>query len=120
MRNAPFPLRLRAVSAALVLAALSLPPAAPAENAPRVDALQVAKLATSYLATHGRSAPYIVSILLEKDAIFSGGSSWVVRWSQPILADGNREIGMRVKLDGTVSYIVEDKSVSKKRASRRF
>ena len=100
----------RAVCAAIVLGALAFLPAAHAEDAPRIDALHVAKLAAAYLATHGKDAPHVVSIALESDALLHGKISWVVRWSHSILADGNKEIGMRVKLDGTVSYLVEDKS----------
>jgi len=105
-----------AASAAIALGVLTLLPTIRAEDAPRVDALHVAKLAADYLATHGRDAPYVVSIVLEKDALLVGKTSWVVRWSRPLLADGNREVGMRVKLDGSVSYIVEDKSGQKKHA----
>lgn len=105
--------RFRNFCAAIALAFL---PAAHADDAPRVDALRVAKIASDYLATHGKGAPYVVSIALEKDAIFHGKTSWVVRWSHPILADGNMEVGMRVKFDGTVSYLVDEKAGSKKRA----
>ena len=105
-----------ALCAAIALCASAFPPRALSDDAPRLDALRVAKLATDYLATHGRSAPHIVSIAWEKDAMFRGTSSWIVRWSHPILADGNKEIGMRVRGDGNVSYLIEDKSAPKKRA----
>lgn len=102
--------------AAIALGALALLPAARAGNPPKVDALRVAKIATDYLATHGAYAPQIVSITLEGDAILNGKSSWIVRWSHPILADGNKEVGMRVKLDGAVSYLIDDKTGPKKSA----
>ena len=108
--------RCHAVCAAIALAVLANLPAAQAENAPRIDALHVAKVAADYLATHGKDAPYVVSITLEADAILSPKSSWIVRFSRPVLADGNKEVGMRVKLDGSVSYLIEDKSGPKKRA----
>ena len=104
----------RAISAAIALGAFAFLPSAHAENAPRIDALRVAKLASDYLATHGKDAPHVVSIVLGKDALLHGQTSWIVRWSRPILADGNKEFGMRVKLDGSVSYLVEDKSGPKK------
>ncbi|MEO6789156.1 MAG: hypothetical protein ABI318_23785 [Chthoniobacteraceae bacterium] len=116
MNTAPFFHRCRAVCAAFALGALAFLPTAHADDAPRIDALRVAKLATDYLATHGRGAPHIVSIAIESDALFHGKASWIVRWSHPIFADGNKEVGMRVKFDGTVSYLVDDKSGSKKRA----
>lgn len=101
------------VCAAIALAFL---PTAHADDRPRIDALRVAKIATDYLATHGRGAPYIVSIAIEKDALFHGKTSWVVRWSHPLSADGNMEVGMRVKFDGTVSYLIDEKAGSKKQA----
>lgn len=108
-----------AILRSLVLsAAIALTPFVRADDPPpRVDALQVAKIASAYLATQ-KSAPYVVSIVFEREAIFNGTSSWIVRWSRPIVADGNTEVGMRVKSDGSVTYIVEGKSSPKKRASR--
>lgn len=109
----------RTACAALAFGALVLLPQARAEDAPRVDALRVAKIATDYLATVGRDAPYVVSIALEKDSLFHGKTSWIVRWSRPILADGAVEVGMRVKLDGAVSHLVDDKAGARKRAQSR-
>ncbi len=103
----------RAAFAALAVVFLA---DAQAENAPRIDALHVAKIATDYLATHGRDAAHVTSIVLENEALLGGKTSWIVRFSRPILADGNREVGMRVKLDGSVSFLIEDKSGPKKRA----
>jgi hypothetical protein len=105
----------RATCAAIALGALLVFPTARADDAPRINALHVAKLASDYLATQGRGAPHVVSIVLGKDAIYGGTTSWIVRWSHPILADGNKEVGMRVRLDGSVSYLVDDKSGAKKR-----
>ena len=108
------PLRRLTLCAALTLGVLAFQPAVHAENAPAIDALRVAKIATDYLTTHGKGAPHIVSIALESDALMGGKVSWIVRFSHPVLADGNRETGMRVKPDGTVSYLIEDKSGPKK------
>ncbi|MEO6738877.1 MAG: hypothetical protein ABIP20_01400 [Chthoniobacteraceae bacterium] len=107
--------RLTAFCAAIALSAFSILPASRAESAPRIDALQVAKIASDYLATHGRNAPHIVSIALETDALLGGQLSWIVRFSRAVSADGNSEVGMRVKLDGTVSYLVKDKNGSQKK-----
>jgi len=115
MIAANFLYRRHAVCAAIGLAMLAFLADAQAGDAPRVDALRVAKIAADYLATHGQDAPYVVSIALEADAILSPKSSWIVRFSRPLLADGNKEVGMRVKLDGSVSYLIEDKSGPKKR-----
>ncbi len=101
--------------AAITLGALAFLQSAHADNAARVDALHVAKVATDYLATHGRNAPHITSIALEAEAMMGGKTSWIVRFSRPIVTDGNKEVGMRVKHDGSVSYLVDDKSAPKKR-----
>lgn len=105
-----------AVCAAITLCATAFPHSTRAGNAPRIDALHVARIATEYLATRGKDAPYLISIALEADAIASPKSSWVARFSRPILVEGNLEVGMRVKFDGSVSYLVEDKSGPRKRA----
>lgn len=116
MKAASFVQRSRAACAAVALGTLAFLSAARAENAPRIDALHVAKVASAYLATHGKNAPHVVSIALEQDALLGGKTSWIVRWSRPLLTDGNKEVGMRVNLDGSVSYLVDDKGGSKKRA----
>ena len=114
MNHPPLLHRSLALCAAIALGALVILPSARAGDAPRIDALHVAKIASDYLATHGRNAPYVVSIALEADALLGGKSTWIVRFSHPISADGNSEVGMRVKLDGTVSYLVKDKDGAKK------
>lgn len=114
MKIASLPRRSLILCAAIALGIPAILPASRAENAPRIDALQVAKIASDYLATHGRNAPYVVSIALEADALIGGKSSWIVRFSRPIAVDGNSEVGMRVKLDGAVSYLVKDKDGAKK------
>ena len=117
MKSASLLHRSRTFCAAFVLGALAFLPAARAENAPRMDALHVAKIAADYLATHGKAAPYVVSIALEKEALMGSKTSWIVRWSRPVFADGNAEVGMRVKLDGSVSYLIDQKAAPKKRAA---
>ena len=88
-------------------------------QAPAVDAARAARLATDYLNTLGSSAPHIVSVTLEKSAIVGGTQSWIVRWSKPIVEGPQSEIGVRVKMDGTLAHLVEDKEARKKRATTR-
>ena len=93
MRHASPARRCLTFCAAIALGILALLPAAHAENAPGVDALRVAKIASDYLATHGRGAPYVVSIVLESDTFGGPKTSWVVRFSRALLTDGNKEVG---------------------------
>ena len=88
-------------------------------QAPKVDAARAARLATDYLATLGTGAPHIVSVTLEKSALVNGSLSWIVRWSAPVNDGGNREIGVRVKMDGTLAHLVENLEGRKDRAIRR-
>jgi hypothetical protein len=87
-----------------------------AEDRPAIDAVRAAKIATDYLARLGPNPPYIVSLILEKSGILKGKTSWVALWSRSIEADGNRELGMRVNLDGTTAILVEDKTAARKRS----
>jgi hypothetical protein len=83
--------------------------------AEKVDALRVAKIATDYLAKQGAGATQIVSITLDSGTMLNVKQSWVVRWSAPIGADSPREVGLRVRPDGSVARLVEDShSVSKR------
>jgi hypothetical protein len=107
----------RAVFFAIAL--VSLPTAAALADAPKLDAARATRIATDYLATLGSGAPHIVSVTLEKGALVNGTQSWVIRWSEPVMDNGNREIGMRVKMDGSTAYLVEDLEGRKKRATSR-
>ena len=60
MKTASFTRRCLALCAVITLGASAFLQSANAGEAPRIDALHVAKIATDYLATHGRSAPHIV------------------------------------------------------------
>lgn len=102
------------IGAILIFACLTATPAARADRPQGVDIGRVAKIAADYLATHGKGAPFVVSIALEPDALLGGKSSWMVRFSRPLFADGNTEIGMRVKPDGSVSHLVEEKKAPRK------
>ncbi len=101
----------------LLLAALAMMSFAtsPLQAAEKVDALRVAKIATDYLAKQGAGAPEIVSITLDNGTVLNVKHSWVVRWSAPIGSGKAREVGLRVRPDGSVARLVEDShSVSKR------
>ena len=85
-----------------------------ADERPQLDALRATKIATDYLASLGPNAPHIVSITLEKSAIVRGSSSWVARWSRPIPAGGDKEVGLCVNLDGTTARLVMSKGAARK------
>lgn len=89
--------------------------ATPLHAAEKVDALRVAKIATDYLAKQGAGAPQIVSIALDSGTVMNAKQSWVVRWSAPLGTDSPREVGLRVKFDGSIARLVED---SKSRSTR--
>ena len=88
-------------------------------QAPKLDAARATRIATDYLATLGANAPHIVSVQLEKSALLNGSLSWVIHWSEPVMDNGNREIGVRVKMDGTMAHMVENLEGRKKRAASR-
>lgn len=106
-------------AAAITLAGVFFSTSLRAADAPAVDALRAARIATDYLVELGAKAPHIVSITLEKSALLRGKSSWVVRWSCPVEADGLREVGLRVNLDGSSARLVEDKSAAARREAKR-
>ena len=88
-------------------------------EAPKLDAARATRLATDYLATLGGNAPHIVSVQLEKSALLNGSLSWIIHWSEPVNDNGNREIGVRVKMDGTMAHLVDNLEGRKKRATSR-
>ena len=88
-------------------------------QAPKLDAARATRLATDYLATLGPGAPHITSATLEKSALLNGTLSWVIRWSAPVTDKGNREIGVRIKMDGSMSHLVENLEGRKERATKR-
>ncbi|MEQ1851661.1 MAG: hypothetical protein ABMA01_08730 [Chthoniobacteraceae bacterium] len=114
--NALLPTLLRAPALALTaLAALAFTRPASAGEAPPVDVVRAAKIATDYLRTQGSNAPHIVSLVLEKPALATGRPAWVARWSRPIPAEGEIELGLRVNPDGSIVRLVEGKSTAQKR-----
>ena len=108
--------RLRALGIlSFVLAAFVPAPGASAGDGPQLDAVQAAKIATDYLATLGAKAPHIVSLTLEKSALLHGRLSWVARWSRSIELEGEKEVGLRVNLDGSTARLIEDKTAARRR-----
>ena len=59
--------------------------------------------------------PRIVSLTLEKSALLHGRLSWVARWSRAIEVEGEKELGLRVNLDGSTARLVEDKAAARRR-----
>lgn len=86
---------------------------------PKLDAAKAARIATDYLAKLGGNAPHIVSLSLDQSALIRGEQSWVVKWSEPVLDGENREVGARIKMDGSISFLVEDTKGKMERATRR-
>jgi hypothetical protein len=86
---------------------------------PAVDAARAVRLADDYLAKRGARGNYIASASLESTAIVKGGRAWVVRWAEPIADGEDREVGVRIKLDGSLSRLVENKRARIDAATRR-
>ena len=107
-------LRLSLLTALFLAAGLSVQ-----AETPKLDAAKAARIASDYLAKLGSNAPHIVSISLDQSALVKGEHSWVVRWSSPVQDGENREIGARIKMDGSISYLVEDTKGKMDRATRR-
>ena len=102
----------------MALAAFVPAPVASAGDGPQLDAVRAAKIATDYLATLGSTAPHIVSVTLEKSALLHGRLSWVARWSRAVEVEGEKEVGLRVNLDGSTARLVEDKAAAGRRAAK--
>ena len=98
---------MRSLALALVLASCAMF-SCNAADAPAPGAEKAAKIAADYLAGQKSGGAYIVSVTLESSAIISGTRSWMVRWSKPMFIEGNNEVGLRVKMDGSVARIVDN------------
>lgn len=84
--------------------------------APKIDALRATQIATEHLRSLGAGAPYIESVTLEKTAALGDQQSWVIHWSQSVASGEHKLIGMRVKMDGSVSQLSLNKAARRKRA----
>jgi hypothetical protein len=94
---------------AIAIATMAFAATCIAADAPRLDAVRAAKIATDYLSQCGANAPYIVSVTLQRSAIIHGTTSWVVRWSRSLAVDGDQEVGLRVNMDGSTARLIKDK-----------
>lgn len=103
----------------LVVAFAGFASATSLAQAPALDAAKATTIATNYLKGLGGGAPHIVSVNLERSSIMNPTYSWVIRWSSAIGEGAQREIGMRVKMDGSVARLVEDLEARKQRALKR-
>ena len=81
-----------------------------AADAPAIGVEKAAKIGADYLAGQKAGGNYIVSVTLESTALVGGTRSWMVRWAAPLRADGNNEIGLRVKMDGSVARVVDSRN----------
>ncbi len=85
-----------------------------AGEAPALSAEKAAKIAADYLAQEKAGPGHIVSVVLESSAIVGGTRSWMVRWSAPLRVEGSNEVGLRVKMDGSVARVVENRTRAQK------
>lgn len=101
----------------LVLSCMSLVLAATSQAAdkPALDVVRAAKLASDFLAQQGAGGVFIQSLAVDTGAVFNGRATWVATWSQSLQVDGQKEVGVRIKDDGTVVRLVEGKGSRSKR-----
>lgn len=100
---------IRSTTLALVLASIATFSCI-AADAPALGADKAAKIATDYLVGQKSGGIYIVSVALESTALAGGTRSWMVRWSKPMFVEGNNEVGLRVKMDGSLARVIERRS----------
>lgn len=100
-----------------LLAALFLFAGHALAETPKIDATKAARIATDYLAKRGSA--YVVSVSLDKSSLINGSPSWIARWSEPIQDGQNREVGARIKMDGSIVGIVDNPADRMERATRR-
>jgi hypothetical protein len=97
---------------ALVIA-LSFTPAIckGADAPPPVSARQAVAIAEESLANRGLEKEiYIQSVTLERATILKARSFWFVKWSHSLPASNpkNREIGVKVNMDGSAVRLVKE------------
>lgn len=82
-----------------------------ADEAPPVSARQALDIAEKNLADRGLTKElYVYSVTLTQTSILNNQSYWFVKWSHPIPASNprNREIGMKVTMEGVVTRLVKE------------
>jgi hypothetical protein len=87
-----------------------------AADKPAIDIVRAAKLASEFLAQQGAGNVHIQSLVIDTGAVFKGQPSWVATWSESLQVDGQKEVGVRIKDDGTVVRLVEGKGSRSKRS----
>jgi hypothetical protein len=78
---------------------------------PAVTARQALDIAEQSLRDRGLDHRlHVVSVALEKSSLMSGKAFWFVKWSEPIPASDpkNREVGVKVAMDGTATRLVKE------------
>ncbi len=86
-------------------------PALFATERPAISARQALDIAEKDLASRNLTQKlYVVSVTLERPSVFGGITYWLVKWSDTIPASNpnNREIGMKVRMDGTPTRLVKE------------
>ncbi len=82
-----------------------------ADSPPSVSASEAIRIAEDSLAHRNLGKDlYILSVTLQRDSILSRNSFWFVKWSHSIPASNpkNREVGIKVKMDGTATILVKE------------
>ena len=94
----------------LLLSALSLLGAAClAQAAPVIPIDQAAAIAQKELKSRGLDSQiFVTSIGLTADGMANSEKYWYVRWSEAIKGEERKkEVGMKIKMDGTIVRLVE-------------
>src|SRR5438067_2085149 len=78
---------------------------------PAVSAREALDIAEKNLAERNLAQKlYVQSVTLERASILKSESFWMVKWSEAIPASNpaNREIGIKVRMDGTATRLVKE------------
>ena len=78
---------------------------------PAVTARQALDIAEKNLADRGLTKKlYVAGVTFERTSVFGAPAYWFVKWSEPIPASNpnNREVGIKVKMDGTATRLVKE------------
>ncbi|MEA3189387.1 MAG: hypothetical protein QOD99_3217 [Chthoniobacter sp.] len=82
-----------------------------AADRPAISARQALEIAENDLTSRNLTPKlYVVSLSLERPSMFGGATYWMAKWSEAIPASKpeNREIGLKVKMDGTPVRLVKE------------
>jgi hypothetical protein len=101
----------------LILASVLLGASIPAqadETIPAVSARQAITIAEESLANRGlEKQVFVQSVTLERATIMKAKSYWFVKWSHSLPASDpkNRELGVKVNMDGSAVRLVKEPGV---------